>query len=285
MKNKLKDIVLGSLLADTFTLGAHWIYSPSEIENAKLDWKGLNKPLAKWHEGKNKGDFTHYGDQVVCLYEYIKDEKSFDIKKYMHRWQIFMQSYTGYIDGASSDTLKNLQNNKIIPSGSNSHDLSVVARIAPLLFLSANEKTFLKNVHSFVAATHNNEEVLEAASFFASLLWKIKEGNSIIHSIEDISKEYSKRLQGYVQEGLNNSNNTIDAINEFGSACATDGAFQSTIYLLKKYDNDFENLMIQNVKAGGDSSVRAMIFTMMLIASKGIDILPKTWLTQMNYKI
>jgi len=285
MKNESKNIVLASLVADSFALGAHWIYSPSEIKNASLDWKGLNKPLAKWHEGKEKGDFTHYGDQVVCLYEYSLKEKAFDIKEYMSKWEEFMQTYTGYIDGASSDTLKNLKSNDLKNSGSNSHDFSVVGRIAPLLFLSSNEKTFLSNVHLFVAATHNNEEVLEAASFFASLLWKTKEGGSIIQCIESISKKYSKRLKDYVKEGLNNSNNTIEAITEFGSACSTNGAFQSTIYLLNKYENDFENAMVQNVKAGGDSSVRAMIFTMIIIAAKGIDILPKTWISQLNYKI
>ena len=69
MQKNTQDLILGTLAVDAYTLGAHWIYSPEDIAKADLDWKGLNKPLAQWHEGKEKGDFTHYGDQTVCLYE------------------------------------------------------------------------------------------------------------------------------------------------------------------------------------------------------------------------
>lgn len=56
MKNNITDFVLEILIADSFTLGAHWIYSHEDIEHSKLDWSGLNKPLSQWHKNKEKSD-------------------------------------------------------------------------------------------------------------------------------------------------------------------------------------------------------------------------------------
>ncbi len=285
MANNTQDLILGTLAVDAYTLGAHWIYSPEDISKADLDWTGLNKPLAQWHGDKQKGDFTHYGDQVVCLYEYIKDNNEYDATKYMSTWKTFMETYTGYKDGATNDTISNLDNNQSVPCGSNSHDMSIIGRIAPLLLVSPDEKTFLNNVKLFASSTHNNEEVLEAADFFAKVLWSVNAGSSIKDAITSANQGYSSRLQGYVKAGLESKQETIEAINEFGSACATDGGFQGTIYLLNNYENDFENAMVQNVKAGGDSSARAMIVTMIMTASYGKEIIPVNWINQMNYSL
>jgi len=285
MKNNTTDLVLATLAADSFTLGAHWIYTPEDIENAKLDWMGLNKPLAQWHEGKAKGDFTHYGDQIVCLYEYIKEYDEYDTTNYINTWKTYMKTYSGYIDNASSSTIENLKSKQSIPYGSNSDDFSVVGRIAPLLAVSTDEKTFLNNVRLFVSSTHNNEEVLEVADFFATLLWNLEEGSSIKESIKRLTPKYSKRLQNYIKEAVQNSKDTTDAIVEFGSACSTNGAFQASIYLLNKFENDFENAMIENAKAGGDSSARAMVYTMLMVRVYGKTIIPSNWIEQMKYKI
>jgi len=285
MANNTEDLILGTLAADTFSLGAHWIYSPEEIAAAKLDWTGLNKPLAQWHGDKQKGDFTHYGDQIVCLYEYIKQNDEFDASKYMSTWKTFMETYKGYKDGATTDTVKNLESNQSVPCGSSSHDFSIVGRITPLLLVSKDQDTFLKNVKLFVSSTHDNEEVIEAADFFAKVLWSVNSGTSIKESINNANEGYSQRLQNYVKDGLENKDETIKAINQFGPACSTNGAFQGTIYLLNNFGDNFENAMIENAKAGGDSSARGMIVAMIMTASFGKEIIPNAWISQMKYAL
>jgi len=285
MANNTQDLILGTLAVDAYTLGAHWIYSPEDISKADLDWTGLNKPLAQWHGDKQKGDFTHYGDQVVCLYEYIKSNNEYDATKYMSSWKTFMETYTGYKDGATNDTIANLDNNQSVPCGSSSHDMSIIGRIAPLLLVSTDEKTFLNNVKLFVSSTHNNEEVVEAADFFAKVLWSVNAGSSIKDAITSVNQGYSNRLQGYVQAGLESTKGATEAINEFGPACPTNGGVQGTIYLLNNYENDFEKCIIENVKAGGDSSARGMIIGMLMTAAYGKDIIPANWINQMKYKV
>ncbi len=285
MANNTQDLILGTLAVDAYTLGAHWIYSPEDISKADLDWTGLNKPLAQWHGDKQKGDFTHYGDQVVCLYEYIKSNNEYDATKYMSTWKTFMETYTGYKDGATNDTISNLDNKQSVPCGSNSHDMSIIGRIAPLLLVSPDEKTFLNNVKLFASSTHNNEEVLEAADFFAKVLWSVNAGSSIKDAITSVNQGYSSRLQGYVKAGLESTKSATEAINEFGPACPTNGGVQGTIYLLNNYENDFEKCIIENVKAGGDSSARGMIIGMLMTAAYGKDIIPVNWIDQMKYKV
>jgi len=285
MNNKITDIVLASLVADSYSLGAHWIYSPEELQNSNLDWDNLNAPLASWHNPKQKGDFTHYGDQTVCLYEFIKKSNKFDATNYIRSWKIFMDTYSGYKDGSTTETIKNLINNLNIPCGSLSHDLSIIGRISPLLLVSKDEPTFLRNVNEFVSLTHDSEEVLEAADFFAKVLWGVLQGESVMQSITNAKVIYSARLQNYVKSGLTNEKDSIEAINEFGPACSTNGGFQGAIYLLNKYGKDFETALIQNAKAGGDSSARGMIVAMIMVAAYGNDIIPQKWVNQMKYEI
>ncbi len=285
MNGKIIDIVLASLVADTYSLGAHWIYSQEQLKNSQLDWNNLNDPLASWHVSKGKGDFTHYGDQTILLYEYIKHEEKFEPSTYIYVWKEYMDTYTGYKDGSTKDTVLNLTNNQNIPCGSDSHDFSIVGRIAPLLQISESENIFLKNVSDFVSLTHNNEEVLESADFFAKVLWQVFNGESITQSINNNEYNYSQRLQNYVSNGLKSTKNSIEAINDFGSACPTNGSFQGVIYILNKYGNDFKSALVENAKAGGDSSSRAMVIAMIMVASYGKEIIPKNWINQMKYNI
>ena len=168
-EDKIKDLVLTSLVTDAYCLGTHWIYDENQLINNDIRWEELNKPLAIWHKGKSAGDFTHYGDQTYWLYEFLKDKDSFDENEYLKFWFEKMKTYTGYIDGASRDTILNIENS-VTPSGSNSHDLSIVGRIVPLLKVSKTKEEFLQNVEKFVKLTHNSKEAVKSADFFANLL-------------------------------------------------------------------------------------------------------------------
>jgi len=286
MKAKISDIVLGSLVADTYSLGAHWIYDKNEIENSTLNWDGLNAPLASWHDTKDKGDFTHYGDQLVCFYDYVLKNESYDSAGYIKVWQTYMETYTGYIDGATKNTLENLSLNKALPCGSSSTDLSVVGRIAPLLKMSQNEEEFLNNVDSFVCLTHNSDIVKQTASFFAQVLWQVyNDDKSILECIKEVKKSSGVKIKVFVDDALNCRLETTDALNSFGLACSVTDGFSGVIFLLNKYENDFETALIQNAKAGGDSSARGMIIAMLMVAAYGSDIIPNNWCDEMNYSL
>ena len=275
-EEKIKDLVLGSLVVDSYCLGTHWIYDEEQLKNNIINWDELNSPLAIWHKGKTAGDFTHYGDQTYWLYEFLKDKNSFDEKEYELFWFEKMKNYGGYIDGASRNTILNIENN-LTPSGSDSSDLSIVGRIAPLLKVSKDSNEFLENVKKFVSITHNSSKALICSDFFARLLLLTLEKYDIDESINKLKNSYDSHFQMMIEKGLSSKNSdTFTTIRNFGPACDIDGGFSGVIHLLTKYTN-LKDMIIENSKAGGDSSARAMIASIIFIAKEDLSQLPQSW--------
>ena len=276
-EKKVKELILASLVTDAYSLGAHWVYDEKQLKENNLNWNELNNPLSVWHKDKSAGEFTHYGDQTYWLYEFLQNKETFDEKEYLKFWEEKIKSYDGYIDGASRETLENIKND-VSPSGSNSSDLSIVGRIAPLLLVSKSKKEFLENVEKFVKLTHNSEKSVSAAIFFAKVLLECLDKKDVISAIESIKLESNSTIQAFVQKGLDSKNDdTFEAIREFGPACDVAEGFSGIIHLLSKYTN-LKDMLICNARAGGDSSARGMIAAIIFMANQPSSQIPQNWL-------
>lgn len=282
-QKKVKDLVLTSLIADAYSLGSHWVYDEKQLASEAINWNELNKPLAIWHKGKSAGEFTHYGDQTYWLYEFLKDKDSFNENDFLEYWKNKMNLYEGYIDSASRNTLQNIKDG-ITPSGSNSSDLSITGRITPLLLVSRNKETFLDNVEKLTKLTHNSSKALNASRFFAKLLWEVSLGKDIEDSMINLKDEFDVKIQEHISQGINSkTSDTFKTIRNFGPACDVDEGFAGVIHLLCKYDN-LKDMLVCNAKAGGDSSARAMIASVILMTTKSMSHIPQNWLS-INAKI
>jgi len=283
-KEKIKNIINNTLIADSYSLGAHWVYDEKQLLDLNVNWDELNAPQAMWHKGKKVGDFTHIGDQAYWLYEFLKDKKSFEPSAYMDFWEDKMSNYDGYIDGATRETLENIENGVLI--GSNSHDFSVIGRIPALLLVSDDEEQFKKNTQEFVKLSHNNKIVLEAADFLATLLFRVSNGKDIESEITKLSSQYSDFIKNSVKEGVNSAQkDTFKVIRDFGPACDVQSGFRGIIHLLCKYPANLKELLTQNAKAGGDSSSRAMSAAMILSANSDKQNLPISWVKNINAQL
>lgn len=275
-KNEIKNLVLLALVADSYSLGSHWVYEEDKLKDTHINWENLNAPLAIWHKGKVAGDFTHFGDQLVFLYDFLQDKSNFDENEYFNFWVEKMKTYKGYMDGASRDTLQNLQN-RVTPSASTSSDLSITGRIAPLLLVSKNENEFINNVELFTKLTHNSQKAIDASVFFAKLLYLSLNGEDIEKSICSLEKDTNSHFKALIQNGLASKNkDTFQAIRDFGPACDVDEGFSGVIHLLCKYKN-LKDLLTENAKAGGDTSARAMIAATIFTAKNKNTNLPTSW--------
>lgn len=233
---KIKELILASLVTDAYCLGAHWVYDEKQLENLEIDWNELNDAKSLWHKDKLAGDFTHYGDQTLWLYEFLKDKDTFDANEYVQFWKEKISSYNGYIDGSSRTTLENIDNN-ISPSGSSSTDLSIIGRISPLLLVSKSKEEFLNNVENFVKCTHNSNEALSASKFFATVLFEVLEGKSLTEAVLSEKNNSNSNIQAYIQSGIDSKDDdTFKSIRDFGPACDINGGFQGIIHLLFKYE-------------------------------------------------
>ncbi|MDP3266070.1 MAG: ADP-ribosylglycohydrolase family protein [Sulfuricurvum sp.] len=267
------NAIQGALVADAYALGSHWIYDEGQLKNLPIDWEDLNAPQAMWHKGKEKGDFTHYGDHAKWLHEFIQMHNRFDPSLYASFWAEKMEAYQGYVDGSSRETLAILKNNPSTLCGASSHDLSIIGRIAPLLLVSKSKEEFLANTEMFVSLTHNSLVALKAAQFFASVLFDVALGATIADTLKHtavdplLARAHGAAINSKGEESFN-------AIRTFGPACGVEGGFEGTIHVLLSYD-DYQSAMIANAQAGGDNAARGMIIGMIMGAA--LKEIPLAW--------
>jgi ADP-ribosylglycohydrolase len=279
-------MVLASFAADSLALGVHWIYDAGKIKKEFGRVDELKKPLpGSYHATKEKGEFTHYGDQTFVLLESIAAKRNFDLSDFSKRWQHLFKTYRGYFDQATKMTLQNLAQGKAIEeAGSSSSDLSGAARIAPLVSLYHKDpETLVKAARAQTQMTHNNPLVIDSAEFFARVCCKVLAGTSPVKAMNDVAAYRFKGLAplpAWVKEGMESAGkDSVSVIGRFGQSCHTDEAFPGVVHLIAKYEKDLKEALVQAVMAGGDSAGRGLIVGMVLGAYLGDKGLPKEWVS------
>jgi len=285
-KNKM-GMIFGSFVGDALALGPHWVYNTNVIDKKFGRVKQYFDPLVSYHAGKKKGDFTHYGDQMLLLLESLATASGFDQKRFAEAWQSFFNEYEGYRDKATLTTLQNMtEGNNILESGSSSDDLGGAARIAPIVYCYAHDlESAIQAARYQTALTHNNPSVLDSAEFFVRLAFSVLAGKKSSVAIPELleNRFQNTDIAEAVSLGLaSQDKDTRTIVAEFGQMCSVEAALPGTIHLIAKYENDFKEALVENVMAGGDGAARGMLVGMVLGAHSGMDALPIEWLDTLN---
>ncbi|MBW2660342.1 MAG: ADP-ribosylglycohydrolase family protein [Deltaproteobacteria bacterium] len=287
MNQKNRDAVLASFVADALSLGVHWVYDTSEIDNKYGRLERMVKPeLAPYHMQKGKGAFTHYGDQMMVLLESVKSESGFDPDQFASSWQEMFQSYDGYLDHASKETLDNGGSGRTADQrGSSSQDLGGAARIAPLaLYYQEDVYGFVNAARAQTAMTHNHPQVIDCAELFARTSVMVFQGESPSAALEKSFEAMPEavELQQMVRSGLESrTGDTREAIGRFGQMCSVPTALPGTVHLIAKYEDNLKEALVENINAGGDSSARGMLAGFILGAYQGLETIPDSWFADM----
>lgn len=275
--------VWGALTADALSLGAHWIYDTAQIDSQIGRVDGLMAPPPNsFHKTKKAGEFTHYGDQVMVLLTALEASGRFELETWASEWQAFFADYNGYFDHATKDTLKNLEaGQSYLEAGSGSTDLSGAARIAPLACLYAKDiQVLVEAARAQTAMTHNAPDVVDSAEFFARTLGYVLEGRAPLDALKAVRHDHFNRspFAGWVDQGiLSATETTRSAIGRLGQMCDVGAGFPGVAHLIASYENNFEEVMIANVMAGGDSAARGLLAGTILGAAAGLDGIPVRW--------
>ncbi len=287
MPNNATAMLLSSFTADTLALGAHWIYDTDELDKRFGIIDGLLPPLHdSYHKHKNKGDFTHYGDQALILLRSIAESGGFSLPHFKQSWQqLFSAGYDGYIDKATSTTMANLESDPE-QLGSLSADLGGAARIAPLVFYYQDDRDQLvAAVREQTAMTHNNPVTLAGAEFIATTAFHVLAGNKPGLALEAALDEgvADMELDMRIRAGLDSAGKKSRAtIKQFGQMCGISAALPGAIHLIITHENDLRTALLENVMAGGDSAARGLVTGMILGAHLGITAIPQQWLVDMK---
>jgi ADP-ribosylglycohydrolase len=285
---KMRSGVMAAFAADTLALGVHWVYDVSRIKKRYGRLDHLTAPeIALFHKNRQKGDFTHYGDQMRVLLASLSHCNGFDADDFAARWQALFDHYKGYLDGATKKTLAGFQAGRS-PSeaGSDSTDLGGAARMVPLaLFYAHNADSFMDYAQLQTAMTHNHPLVVDTARFFAQAALETAKGTGPAAAIRSAAEllPSGSPIPSLVDKGLASAEKeTTQAISGFGQACDTTEALPGTIHLIARYQQDLETALIENIMAGGDSSARGILCGFILGIHNGLDAVPQNWLEEMT---
>ncbi len=263
----LSPFLLSALVADSLSLGAHWIYNQAKIKrsfpNGIID---LTKPLASYHGDKKAGDLTHYGDQTLWLQQSIQQSNSYDPEAWKALWLEKMADYAGYIDSASSETLASKGTTL-----SASNDLAGASRLAPLLDLNLSLEDTIAAARSQTQLTHGDPSVIDSAEFFVRAIFAVKAGSTFLDAFLTAAQEgqyttldASSHIQTAIDKGAEGDH--LAVASSLGLTCHFPEAFPLTLYYAIHHGENFADCMSQNALAGGDSSARAMLLTLLFTA-------------------
>lgn len=286
LAERKKAMLLGSFLGDAFVLGAHWIYNVKVIEKHFGQYDAPHEPLPDgWHTSKHLGDYTHYGDQALLLFDYLKEwNGSYTDDGFRTAWRRYMNSYGGYMDLASKGSREAFENGEL--TGSHSDELGGAARIAPVLYWLEEPVRALEAAVSQSRLTHNSEASLLATELFARMTLRILEGTEqsvpdvLRVSLDDMKQagRGTALLDGYLETAQAAAGQSAaDIAAALGQSCHAHHAIP-VIFALLLTSSDYRTVLSLNARIGGDSATRGMIAGAILGARNGLDNLPADWL-------
>ena len=171
-------------------------------------------------------------------------------------------------------------------SGSTSDDLAGASRLAALLPVFSDDLApFVEAARNQTAITHNNDQVLASADFFARVVDATLKGRQPVDALETTFKAsfIDSTIAPLITMGLDSrQRDTREIIAEFGQMCSVEAGLPGAIHLICRYPDTFKTAMIENVMAGGDCSARGMLAGMVLGAAHGMPAIPEDWISQMT---
>lgn len=289
MANHAKDMVRAALAADSLALGVHWIYDIEKIRSDHGRVENLIAPgIGSYHSTKKRGEFTHYGDQMLVLLASISDG-GFDPDRFFKDWQALFKDYSGYMDMATKATLKNIANGKgLTDCGSVSNDIAGAARIAPLVLSLRDDTAALEQAaRTQTRMTHNDEATIDTAAFFARVCKACLDGEKPAAVIKEIANTiFTESLVGFwADQGLSAADqDSLEAVSRFGQSCHTNEAFSGVVQIIARYENDPGQGIVEAVMAGGDNAARASLVAQVLTAYNGADASIEKWFEELVQK-
>lgn len=269
--------ILGALIADSATLGLHWIYDPKRIAEIEAS-KGLVflQPEASHYTGikgyfahgdKVAGESTVYGEVCLLMLQHLVKYGNFNRIEYQAEFRAYFGpggKYIGYVDSPTRQTLYTLipLDPAAFPAASGADDdqfLSLAAIPSLVATHSDTLEVLMKRVDEMVRVTNNNDFAVTSAKCSAAALFKILHGTSITHALVDALQFAGDKLRTLLEQAL--AIQTLDSVavaEHFSSACHVAEGLP-VVFHIAKCAPDYQTAIKANIRAGGDNCGRSIM--------------------------
>lgn len=276
--------ILGALIADSASLGLHWLYDPERIAQIEKT-KGLVflQPDANdyaetkgyfAHDSKAAGDSSGYGELCLLMLRHFAQHDQFDRVAYQTEYRHHFGpggAYTGYVDSPTRQTLQTLLPLKPeeFPQNSGADD-DQFAALATLPVVVAthtgSQEALLTQIAQVVRLSNHNDTAVAAAQYAGSVLLEILHGKTITQALTNALPHAGEKLAPLVEEAL--QTRALDSIaiaNRFGSACHVLQGMPIIAHIAR-HAPDYRSAIEENIRIGGDSCGRAIMLGAIMAA-------------------
>jgi len=281
----------GQLVGDALALGSHWHYDLAkrdrEIYPAGIH--GFERPVAgHYHDGRQPGDFTHYGDAAMVLLESIRDKAGFDLRHYAEQFVATFQHYAGYLDKATKGTLANAarltEGDADLAIGADDDQTGAMSRLAPLAALISGKAVLDDAMTAAVRVTQTTAVAAEANRFHGRLLIRLLAGDALKAAIDVAAGDIDG--SAFVDDALASARRElqrpiVEATGTFGRACSLSSTLPSMLHAVLRDGHALPGCLLETVRAGGDNAARASVVGAWLGAEHGVESVPPAWRRQL----
>lgn len=285
---QLQGMLLGAFIGDALALGPHWLYDRQEIMSKFGRIGGYLAPATPYHPGKQAGDFTHLGDQMLVLQRSLEARRGvFDGADFMERWRALWSDprLKSYQDKATRTVLANLQGGAApLGAASDSTEFAGPVRCIPVLVAGLargdDERALIAAARQQTLTTHRSAEAQETAAFLGRLASALTAGLDARTALDGAladSPQFIRDTGRLAEAPALESLSTGDAIENLGQACDFAQALPAALLVIQRHSDSFEQALVENVMAGGDSAARGILIGAVLGWEHGIDGIPEAW--------
>jgi ADP-ribosylglycohydrolase len=287
MKTQNSAAVLGALVADSASLGLHWIYDPiriAEIEPVRglvflqpdaNNYSGVKGYFA--HRLKAAGESTSYGETCLLMLKHLAKHGSFNRVEYQSDYRTHFGpsgEFVGYIDTATRLTLRTLSplEPAKFPAASGADDDQHPALAAlPALVATHNGtlEELMARVEVAVRVTNNNDHAVSAGRCASAALFKLLHGMPLAQALNEASSLAGDILEPLLAEALAMPQlDSVAAAERFGSACHVAEGLP-LVFHIAQCAPDYRTAVESNIRAGGDNCGRSIMLGALVAAHAG----------------
>lgn len=285
-----KDALTGVLVADAAAMGLHWLYDQEQIQlvtqtgdilfrqpdaNIYKDKRGYFA-----HASRRVGELSHYGESARIVGQLAADG-TYTTEE--HR-KVFLEtfgpcgSYVGYADRPTKALVAKIltEGDELTdPSGMDDNQMPAFCPLAGLF--AANQPAHM--VKPAVEVISVNTDVLTGSDAVYRCMQLLADGATLPDALQNIADTTDGSLGKLLQDALNiESYQPLEAANQFGLACYVEYALPVSWHLLK-HATDFESVVRDNIKCGGDTCGRAMVLGALAGLAFGV---PETMISRLS---
>lgn len=278
--------ILGALVADSATLGLHWLYDPARIAEIEVrkglvflspdatDYAGTKGYFA--HDGKIAGESTGYGEVCLLMLQHLTKHGEFKRAEYQTEYRAYFGpggAFIGYVDSPTRLTLRTLLSLEpaTFPAASGADDdqFAALAALPPVVAThSGTLATLMERVEEVVRITNDNALAVAAAQCSAAALFEVLRGVPITQALTGALPFAGNTLRPLLEQALALPElDSVAATARFGMAChVTEGL--PVVFHIAQHAPDYCSAIEANIRAGGDNCGRAIMLGAIVAAYK-----------------